>query len=72
MHHEMQSAASLVLQDGGKSCKDREHSDRASTGAMVPLFWLLKGGFSLCTHTVCRLLSIVRAGDLVLGQANAC
>lgn len=52
MRREMQSAAYLALQDGGKPCKDRDHSDSASAGAMVPLFWLLNGDLVFCTHMV--------------------
>lgn len=69
--HEMQRAACLVLQDGGKSCKGKDRSGRASTGVMIPLFWLLYGDLVFCTHMVRRSLSVVQAGDLFLGQANA-
>lgn len=72
MHHEMHSTAYLVLQDGGKSCKDGACSDRASTSVMVPLFRLLNGDLVFCTHMARSSLSIVQAEDLVLGQANAC
>lgn len=64
----MQSAACLVLGDGGKLCKDRDCRDRASADVLVLLFWLLKRDLVFCTHMVCRSPSIVQAGDLVLGR----
>lgn len=58
-----------VLCGGGKLCKDRDHRDWADTGAMVLMFWLLRGYLVSCIRMAHKSLSIVQARHWFLGHA---